>query len=94
MAFLILLTLPQVGYVGRARVEPFGAVIVGERRVELRENNRLGAAAEHGANHGGNVIVPAVVAHRPPAAVTVDLHFTRAAVQTSRKPDGLHLCGD
>lgn len=86
-----LLALPQTLRVGKAQVVPQRPVVVGERGQELGDFRRLGAALQHGAHHGGHVYIPAVITHRPPAAVTVDFHFARAAVQTSSQSDCSHL---
>lgn len=90
----VLNTLPETVLVKRAPVEPLGTTAVGKRGDEPRELLRLGAASQHGAHHGGHVYIPAVIAHRAPAAIAVNFNFTRAAVQTSRQSDCSHLCAE
>lgn len=87
-----LLALPQTLLGCIAHVVIQRPVVVSERRIKPGEVLRLGAALQHGAHHGGHAYVPAVIAHRAPAAVTVDLQFTGAAVQTSTQSDVSHLC--
>lgn len=83
--------LPQM-MSSTANIEIRGApVVFGERRVKSGVVEGLGPTLQHGAHHGSCLFVPAVVTHRPPAAVTMHLHLTRTWVQTSAQPDGSHL---
>lgn len=88
----VLPALPQALLLLQAAVEIQRAVVVDGPRIKLGEVERLFAALQHGAHPGSHFFIPAGVTHRPPAAITVDLHLTSATVQTSGQPDGLHLC--
>ena len=72
--------LPQVLLRIAAAIVPQYPLVVGESGEELAVLQRLGATLQHGAHHGGHVLVPAVVTHRAPAAVTVDLQLAGAVV--------------
>lgn len=87
-----LLAAPQTA-IRHTAVEIQRPGVVFERRIEPGVISWFTiATAQHGAHHGGDVFVPAVITHRTPAAVTVDLQNARAAVQTAGETDGSHLC--
>lgn len=89
----VFLALPQtlilIAFIVKQR-----AVVVGERRIKLGVLFHLITTAQHGAHNGSHLLIPAVITHDPPAAVTMHLQFTRAAVHTSSQSEASHLCRD
>ena len=74
--------LPEIPRIVGAPIKPLGANIVDERGMKLGEFNCFGATVQHGAHHGCQGFIPAVVTHGSPAAIAVNFHFPRAAVKT------------
>lgn len=85
--------LPEILCVGGTCVEPLGVIlVVVERGNKLGELNSFGATLQHGAHHGRQPFIPAVITHGYPTAVAVNFHSPRTAVKTPGQPDSSHLC--